>query len=41
MGLSSSNFDLEQNILGGDSRQGLDEAASQEVLEIMRNEGVK
>lgn len=41
MGLSSSNFDLEQNILGGDSREGLDEAATQEVLDIMRNEGVE
>lgn len=41
VGLSSSNFDLEQNILGGDSREGLDEAATQEVLDIMRNEGVE
>ncbi|GJJ11383.1 hypothetical protein Clacol_005615 [Clathrus columnatus] len=39
-GLSSSTFDLEQNILGGDSREGLDEVGTQEVLEIMRNEGV-
>jgi Fungal protein of unknown function (DUF2015) len=41
LGLSSSAFDLEQNITGGDSRAGLDEAGTQEVMEIMRTEHVK
>jgi len=40
LGLSSAAFDLEQNIHGGDSRAGLDEAGTQEVLEIMRTEHV-
>lgn len=35
-GLSSSAFDLEANIRDGDSRAGLDERGTQEVLEIMR-----
>jgi len=39
-GLSSSNFDLEVNVQGGDARTGLDEAGTQEVLEIMRSQGV-
>jgi len=39
-GLSSSAFDLEQNIHGDDSRMGLDEAGTQEILEIMRVQGV-
>ncbi|KIJ55543.1 hypothetical protein M422DRAFT_220269 [Sphaerobolus stellatus SS14] len=39
-GLSSAAFDLEQNILGGDSRAGLDEAGTQEVMDIMRAQGV-
>ncbi|TDL24101.1 hypothetical protein BD410DRAFT_786797 [Rickenella mellea] len=38
-GLSSSAFDLEQN-LDGDSRVGLDERGTQEVMEIMRRERV-
>jgi len=40
LGLSSAAFDLEQNIHGGDSRAGLDEVGTQEVLEIMRAEHV-
>ncbi|KAF8586453.1 hypothetical protein K439DRAFT_1408834 [Ramaria rubella] len=40
LGLSSSAFDLEQNILDGDSRAGLDEAGTREVMEIMRTENV-
>ncbi|TFK63254.1 hypothetical protein BDN72DRAFT_964028 [Pluteus cervinus] len=39
-GLSSSNFDIESNILDGDSRSGLDERATQEIMEIMRRERV-
>lgn len=41
LGLSSPAFDLEQNISGGDPRAGLDEAGTQEVMEIMRTENVK
>lgn len=40
-GLTSSNFDVEANIRDGDSRAGLDEHGTQEVLEIMRQERVK
>lgn len=40
-GMSSSNFDIEANILDGDSRSGLDEHGTQEVMEIMRRERVK
>ena len=40
-GLSSAAFDLEQNIFGDDSRVGLDEAGTQEVMEIMRAQGVR
>lgn len=40
-GLNSHNFDIEANIRDGDSRAGLDERGTQEVLEIMRREGVK
>lgn len=41
-GLSSGNFDIEAaNIMAGDSRTGLDERETQEVLDIMRRERVK
>ena len=40
-GMSSSAFDLESNIQDGDSRSGLDEQATREVMEIMRKEHVK
>ena len=41
-GLSSGNFDIEAaNIAAGDSRTGLDERGTQEVLDIMRRERVK
>ncbi|TFK52023.1 hypothetical protein OE88DRAFT_1699412 [Heliocybe sulcata] len=39
-GLSSSAFDIEANIRDGDSRAGLDERGTQEVMEIMRRERV-
>ncbi|QRV74514.1 hypothetical protein RhiJN_02529 [Ceratobasidium sp. AG-Ba] len=40
-GLTSSHFDIESlNIMGGDSRQGLDEAGAEEVKRIMNEEGV-
>ncbi|KAH9888805.1 hypothetical protein C8Q73DRAFT_655183 [Cubamyces lactineus] len=39
-GLSSSTFDIEANIREGDSRAGLDERGTQEVLDIMRRERV-
>jgi len=41
LGLSSNDFDIEANIRSGDSRTGLDETGTQEVLEIMRRERVK
>jgi hypothetical protein len=41
LGLSSNDFDIEANIRDGDSRTGLDETGTQEVLEIMRRERVK
>lgn len=40
-GLSSNDFDIEANVRDGDSRTGLDEQGTQEVLEIMRRERVK
>lgn len=40
-GLTSSAFDIEANIQDGDSRVGLDEQGTQEVLDIMRRERVK
>ena len=41
-GLSSGNFDIEAaNIVAEDSRSGLDERGTQEVLDIMRRERVK
>ncbi|KAK7687823.1 hypothetical protein QCA50_009042 [Cerrena zonata] len=39
-GLSSTNFDIEANIRDGDSRAGLDERSTQEILAIMRRERV-
>lgn len=40
-GLHSSNFNLAENIEGGDDRQGLDETAKKQVLRIMkRNKGM-
>ncbi|KAI9573874.1 hypothetical protein HD554DRAFT_563877 [Boletus coccyginus] len=39
-GLTSVMFDIEANINDGDSRAGLDERGTQEVLEIMRRERV-
>lgn len=40
-GMSSSAFDLESNVRDGDSRAGLDEQSTREVMEIMRREHVK
>lgn len=40
-GLTSTTFDIEANIRDGDSRAGLDEQGTQEVMEIMRRERVK
>ncbi|KAI0825785.1 hypothetical protein BC629DRAFT_1578414 [Irpex lacteus] len=39
-GLTSESFDIEANIRDGDSRAGLDEQGTQEVLDIMRRERV-
>lgn len=39
-GMSSSAFDLESNVRDGDSRAGLDEQSTREVMEIMRREHV-
>ncbi|KAF7371050.1 hypothetical protein MSAN_00739200 [Mycena sanguinolenta] len=39
-GMSSSNFDLEANVRDEDSRTGLDEQGTREVMEIMRRERV-
>jgi len=39
-GINSNNFDIEANLRDGDSRTGLDEQSTQEVLEIMRREHV-
>ncbi|KAJ7230492.1 hypothetical protein GGX14DRAFT_508252 [Mycena pura] len=39
-GLTSPDFDLEANISGGDSRTGLDDQGTREVMEIMRRERV-
>jgi hypothetical protein len=39
-GLSSSNFDLENNI-ASDSRTGLDDQGTQEIMSIMRRNGVR
>jgi len=40
-GMTSENFDIEANVRDGDSRAGLDERATQEILAIMRRERVK
>ena len=41
-GMTSSTFDIEaDNIFQGDSRAGLDEQGTQEVMDIMRRENVK
>lgn len=40
-GLSSNAFDIEANIRDGDSRAGLDERGTQEVLDIMQRERVE
>jgi len=40
-GLTSSAFDIEANLRDGDSRAGLDEQGTQEVLKIMSREHVK
>lgn len=40
-GMSSSAFDIEANIREGDTRAGLDERGTQEVMDIMRRERVK
>ncbi len=41
-GMTSSTFDIEaDNIFQGDSRAGLDEQGTHEVMEIMRRENVK
>ncbi|EKM50506.1 uncharacterized protein PHACADRAFT_263835 [Phanerochaete carnosa HHB-10118-sp] len=39
-GVTSESFDIEANIRDGDTRVGLDERGTQEVLEIMRRERV-
>lgn len=39
-GFSSSNFDLHENIEGGDSRAGLDERGKAEVQRMMKSRGV-
>lgn len=41
LGMTSSDFDIEANIREGDSRTGLDEQGTQEILQIMRRERVK
>lgn len=40
-GMTSSDFDIEANMRDGDSRTGLDEQGTQEIMEIMRRELVK
>ena len=40
-GLSSSTFDLAGNVAGGDGRAGLDDAAKQEILKIMKKRRMK
>lgn len=40
-GLTSSEFDIEANMRDGDSRAGLDERGTQEIMEIMRTNRVK
>ncbi|KAL2754667.1 hypothetical protein ACRALDRAFT_2109917 [Sodiomyces alcalophilus JCM 7366] len=40
-GLSSSTFDLNTNLEGGDSRAGLDDASKAEILKIMKKRRMK
>ncbi|KAK3313562.1 hypothetical protein B0H66DRAFT_522685 [Apodospora peruviana] len=40
-GLSSSTFDLSQNVEGSDSRAGLDDAAKREILKLMQRRRLK
>jgi len=40
-GLTSSNFDLADNVDSGDSRAGLDDAAKAEILKIMKRRRLK
>lgn len=40
-GLSSSTFDLAGNVADGDGRAGLDDAAKQEILKIMKKRRMK
>ncbi|KAG6811674.1 hypothetical protein H0H92_006329 [Tricholoma furcatifolium] len=39
-GLTSTEFDIEANVRDGDSRSGLDERGTAEVMEIMRQQRV-
>jgi hypothetical protein len=39
--MSSADFDLEANVRDEDSRSGLDEQGTREIMEIMRRERVK
>lgn len=39
-GLSSSSFNLDENVEAGDSRQGLDDTGKKEVMRIMKRRGV-
>ncbi|KAJ6485631.1 hypothetical protein C8R45DRAFT_997277 [Mycena sanguinolenta] len=39
-GMTSSDFDLEANVRDEDSRTGLDEQGTREIMEIMRRERV-
>ncbi|KAJ7249555.1 hypothetical protein B0H12DRAFT_1019602 [Mycena haematopus] len=39
-GMSSADFDLEANVRDEDSRTGLDEQGTREIMEIMRRERV-
>jgi len=39
-GMTSESFDIEANIATGDSRMGLDEQGTREVMEIMKRERV-
>lgn len=40
-GLSSTTFDLTGNVADGDGRAGLDDAAKQEILKIMKKRRMK
>lgn len=39
-GFSSANFDLRENIEGGDQRRGLDDEGKKRVKEVMKQRGV-